>query len=818
MPWFRFLFTLLLTVGLIIVMDRPLTIKEQTLPPLGRFFSPQHGYWQQAEPIAISSFSREMAISEVRDSLHIYIDKDMIPRIFAKNDRDAIFGQGYVSAYLRLFQMDISTRATIGRLSEIMGNRTLEFDLDQRRKGLHEAANRIADKWMNDPEIAPYLQAYLDGINTRIKELTPGGYPLEYKLIDAIPEPWDAVRLASFYLAMSETLARTAHDLPLSNARLIIGHEAFDLLYPDRNPKDSPVYPYHYVDSIKVEATTDSILQESGLSKALWGYDHFQEASTPGVGSNNWALAPSKTASGHAILANDPHLALTLPSIWLEMQISTPGNTAYGVAFTSMPGIAIGFNQDIAWGFTNGGQDVLDWYEIHWTDAGKTTYLLDGKEVKAKLREEIILVKGMPEPVRDTLRMTHWGPVPQLKDGKPNPNLAMHWLPSQDLDPKMANIFMGVQNALNLETWRTQIQSFDAPMQNAIYADKRGNIGLKLMGKMPLRSQGSGRFVYDGQLSENAWIGFVPGHEVPESINPGRGFVSSCNQHSTYPSFPYAYTGIFEDWRGRYANDQLAKMEGATIQDMIALQNDVTSLRAKEGKDVFLKLLNRSKLNEKEASHAVLIDQWGGNYEPNLEAPVLFELWIDAIDTIAWDELYVYKDSLPVEIPEKWRLINLLESYPQLSWWDIQATPIKEEATEVVTIAFKRAIARHESLKQEAKQTWGTFKNTTIRHIARIDAFSATDLNLGGHKSALNAISETNGPSWRFIVELGPEINAYGIYPGGQSGNPGSPFYRNLIKAWQNGQYRTLRPYSTPENAQSQAVQSFTFLKSTSND
>lgn len=813
MPWFRFLFALIMTVGLIILMDRPLTIKEQTLPPLGRFFSPQHGYWQQAEPVSMPAFSREIALSEIRDSLQIFLDKDLIPRIFAKNDLDAIFGQGYISAYLRLFQMDISTRATIGRLSEIMGKRTLEFDLGQRRKGMHEAANRIAETWMQDPDISPYLQAYLDGINSRINELTPGEYPLEYKLIDAVPEPWDAVRLASFYLAMSETLARTAHDLPLSNARNIIGEEAFELLYPDRNPKDSPVYPYHYVDSVKVEAVQDTLRQETGLSKALWGYEHFQEASTPGVGSNNWALAPSKTASGHAILANDPHLALTLPSIWLEMQISTPGNTAYGVAFTSMPGIAIGFNQDIAWGFTNGGQDVQDWYEINWTDTDKTRYLLDGKEVKARLHEEIIMVKGLVEPIRDTLRITHWGPVPQLKDSLPNPDLAMHWLPMHNLDPKMANIFIGVQNSLNLETWRSHIQSFDAPMQNAIYADKRGNIGLKLMGKMPLRNQGSGRLVYDGQVLKNAWSGFVPPEEVPESINPNRGFVSSCNQHSTYSSFPYSYTGIFEDWRGRYANDQLAAMESASIQDMIALQNDVNSLKAKEGKEVFLRLLDPSRLNSKEAALKSVIDQWEGNYEANHEAPVLFELWIEEIDTMAWDELYVYKDSFPVEIPEKWRLISLMADYPELSWWDIQATPVKEDATDVVTLAFKNAVTALDSLSREKKHTWGVFKNTTIQHIARIDAFSATDLNLGGHKSALNAISETNGPSWRFIVELGPEINAYGIYPGGQSGNPGSSHYRNLIETWQSGQYRSLKAYPTLVAAQGNAIQRFTFTK-----
>lgn len=807
MALLRFFLALAITLAFIRLMDHPLPVGEQTLPPLGRFFSPQHGFWQQAEPVDRRIQTIRLPESGLEEEVQIILDKEMIPRIFAKNERDAAFAQGYITATLRLFQMEMSTRSPIGRLSEVIGERTLEHDLAQRRKGLLEAAERLAASWLEDPEASPILQAYLNGINARIAGLRYADYPIEYKLLDFQPEPWDAVRCAAFYLAMSETLALTAHDLPLTNAFHLVGAEDFALLYPGHNPYDDPVIPESdTLMALKPRPALAPMTEPPGDS---WSYFHHVPPAPAGIGSNNWAIAPSHTRNGYPLLCNDPHLTLTLPSIWLEMQISTPGQDAYGVAFAAIPGIAIGFNRDIAWGFTNAGHDVQDWYAISWADAAKTRYLLDGREVPAQLREEIIHVKGRKEPVRDTLRITQWGPVPHLDPHTPNADLAMQWLPSGKLDPHMTLVFPRINRSANLEEWKAPLLRYDAPMQNAIFASRSGDIALRVSGRLPLRADGDGRLVRDGARSDQGWTGFVPAPENPYSSNPAQGYLASANQQSTDAGYPYPYTGVFEDWRGRYLNEQLRGRQGFSVEDMMALQNDNTSLLAREGLRILTGVVGSTTLSDTQRQALGRLKTWDHRFDAHQGEPVLFDLWMKLTDSLAWDELYSARDSMPVEIPEKWRLLELLRDQPELDWWDIRATPEKETAAALVRQSLDEAIRRLAELQASGLDRWGTYQSTGIRHIARIEAFSAMNLELGGHHSALNAMTRTNGPSWRMIVELGPEPRAFGIYPGGQSGNPGSPFYRHFLAHWQKGEYRTLRLVGDPAEAADGALAIF---------
>lgn len=804
MALLRFLLALAITVVFIWYLDHPVQAGDQTLPPLGRFFSPQYGFWQQAEPVRRRTETLLLPADGLEDEVEIILDKELIPRIFAKNERDAAFAQGYVTATLRLFQMDMSTRSPVGKLSEIIGERTLEHDLAQRRKGLLEAAERLAASWMADPEVRPLLMAYLNGINARIAGLRYADYPIEYKLLNFRPEPWDAVRCAAFYLAMSETLALTAHDLPLTNAYHLIGAEDFALLYPGHNPYDDPVIPQS--DSIAAMKPRPVLVPAVDPTVETWSHFHHVPSSPAGIGSNNWAIAPSLTRNGYPLLCNDPHLTLTLPSIWLEMQISTPMQDAYGVAFVAIPGIAIGFNRDIAWGFTNAGHDVQDWYAITWTDEAKTRYLLDGEDVPAELREEIIHVKGRKEPVRDTLRITRWGPVPRLGPLGHNADLAMQWLPSGPLDPHMTLVFPRINASSNLREWLAPLHRYDAPMQNAIFASKSGDIALRVSGKLPLRAAGDGRMVRDGSRSDQGWKGFVPTLENPYASNPPQGFLASANQQSTEPDYPYPYTGVFEDWRGRYLNEQLRGRQGLSVEDMMALQNDNTSLLAREGLHILSSLAEASSLSDIQRQALDRLKSWDHRFDALQDEPVLFDLWMKLTDSLAWDELYSAGDSMPVEIPEKWRLLELLRDQPELTWWDIRATPSKESAVDLVRHSLDEALRRLAELKDAGRAHWAAYQSTGIRHIARIEAFSALDLELGGHHSALNAMTRTNGPSWRMIVELGPEPRAFGIYPGGQSGNPGSPFYRHFLASWQKGEYRTLRLIGDPGEAASDAL------------
>lgn len=805
MALLRLFLALMLTTGWILVLDKPHPVGDASLPPPGRFLSPQHGFWCNAEPIRPSLQRIELTSARLHEPLTLIIDRESVPRIYAGHPEDAAYAQGYVTAMLRLFQMDMSTRSPIGRLSEIVGERTLAHDLEQRRKGLYEAAERLAASWEKDPESGPLLRAYVAGINDRIRQMTPSEWPVEYKLLDFSPEPWTSVHCAAFYLAMSETLALTAHDIPLTNALKVFGQETFALLYPDRNPYDDPVIP----------SSPDSVVHgpdSSGLPGHTWGYEFLTPTSLPGTGSNNWAVSAARTLNGHPILCNDPHLTLTLPSIWLEMQISIGQQHAYGVAFTAIPGIAIGFNGDIAWGFTNAGHDVLDWYEIQWTDEGRTRYLVDGFEKEAVLREEVIRVKGRDLPVRDTVRFTVWGPVPQLedKDGK-GVSLAMHWLPANSLDPLMPSVFTRINSASRLEDWLSTLHRYNAPMQNGIFASRAGDIAIRVSGSMPIRGPADGRTVQPGTDSRYQWQGFVPAEENPLVLNPAQGYVASANQWSTSSDFPYPYTGIFEDWRGRYINEVLRPSRGLTLENMMALQNDNTSILAREATRILALRADTVRFAPPELEAYRQLMSWDHRFDARDRTPVLFDLWIKQLDSLAWDEWYARKDSLPLEIPETWRMLDLMVAEPDLSWWDHARTPVKESATDIVTWALQQAVARLEALESNTRLTWGQYRKTTIRHLARIEAFSVPDLELGGHSSALNAMTATKGPSWRMVVELGPVVKAYGIYPGGQSGNPGSPYYRDFLPLWQKGEYRSLRIYPEPKDIPGQQLHFITF-------
>lgn len=812
MPFIRFILAVILTLLLVLALDRRLPLGDEFLPPLGAFLSPMHGFWRNAEPGRPEAFTMTSPMEGIGEDIAIHFDQNMVPRIYAGNLLDAVFAQGYTAAYLRLFQMEMSTRSPIGRLSEVIGPRTLEHDLRQRRRGILEAAERLAASWDRDPETGPFIKAFVDGINARIAELGHADLPIEFKLLDFRPEPWTTTRCAAFYLAMSEVLARTSNDIPLSNALHLYGKEQFDLLFPDRNPYDQAVIPG--------DATMpDSLFETAGHTAptevgSLWRWEQYIEPSEPGIGSNNWALAPSRTASGSTILCNDPHLNLTLPSIWLEMQITTPDHAAYGVAFTGIPGIAIGFNEHITWGFTNAGHDVLDWYSIQWAGQDRMDYYVDGKKLPVTVREEIIQVRGRKEPVRDTVRYTIWGPAPQIAQEGSGSDLAMHWLPALELDPAMPGLFTGINRSIDFHDWLRPLLQYDAPMQNAIFASRTGDIALRVSGLMPLRANPEGRLPLDGSSRTSAWAGSIPDVENPMAYNPASGFVASANQQSTDASYPHYYTGVFEDWRGRYLSERLTATQAATVEDMMALQTDNTSLWAREAVRVLLPLTDTTQIDAVERNALQAVATWDHRFEALQNVPVLFDLWMNGLDSLAWDEIYAARDSIPVQIPEDWRLIDLLRSKPDLAWWDVISTPDQEDAKALVTRAFREAVAHWKELSSKGKANWGDFQTTSVRHLARIDAFSVLNLPIGGHKTALNAIGPSSGPSWRMIVEMGGgDTRAFGIYPGGQSGNPGSPFYRNFLDTWVKGEYRSLQIVPEREQAAEKALLSVELKK-----
>lgn len=799
MRWIKFLFILAVTISLVGLCQWHHPFGVPT-PPLGKFINPFTGFWQNGE-VQGRLPDINLRFEQLSGEVRVVFDERLVPHIFAANLKDASFVQGYITAKYRLWQMDISTRSVAGRLSEVLGERLLGRDKNQRRKGLVFAAENALASWKRNPEEIQLVEAYSDGVNAYIETLKPYQYPLEFKILNYQPEPWTPLKSALFFKNMAETLCSRNYDLQTTNARNALGTDLFDFLYPEYNPKQSPVIPTE----VKYAFDTISVNRPSTPPTMIGGVFPFDALPQPSefLGSNNWAVSGDKTASGKPILCNDPHLGLTLPSIWYEIQLHTPEVNSYGVSLPAVPGILIGFNEYIAWGMTNVGQDVLDWYQIKWTDETKKKYLVDGQELEVEEMVEIIKVRGKKESVLDTVKYTVWGPIVYESKDSPYRDLAMRWV-AHDLPKEKAAYEIGVFNKLiqskNYDDYREAINNYDSPAQNFVFASKEGDIAMTVGGKFPLKRNQQGRFIQDGSLSDNAWQGFIPKSQIPRVVNPIRGFVASANQHSTDQSYPYYYVGGFDDYRGRYINQTLEKMENITVEDMMALQNDNHSLEAAEMLPLLLELLSTNQLDKAALELLEQLKQWDYSFDMDELAPAAFVEWSGKVYELTFDEIYALRDSFPVAFPETWRLIELLDTVPGHPIFDRQSTNERENAKDIVKKAFVEMWEDSKNDFSKAGFNWDRYKKTRIAHLGRIPGLTVSDFSVGGYRNAPNAIQRGFGPSWRMIVELGPEVKAYGVYPGGQSGHPGSKYYDQMINQWAAGEYNSLNFMKTPED------------------
>lgn len=794
---FPFIGAILITVSLIALLDwhHPF---GSPLPRLGMLFSPAHGFWAQAEPAASVFKDKQWKVPRLSKTVQVRMDDRLVPHIYAPSTGEAVFVQGYITASLRLWQMDLATRAAGGELSELLGEQTLEYDRIQRRKGMQWAAENFMAAINSNPEEKSLLEWYTAGINAYIDQLSPRDYPLEYKLLNAAPRRWEPIRSALMIKRMAETLASRNLDIQSTNARHLLGNDLFADLFPEYNPKQSPIIPeevaWAFTPLTPAPAADIQAIGQRWKQKLL-------PVPPPFLGSNNWAVSGSKTASGRPILCNDPHLELSLPSIWFEIQIHTPELNAYGVSIPGLPGILIGFNEDIAWGETNVGHDVLDWYAVKWLDKEKTRYLLDDEPRAVEQKIEKIRVAGRRSPVLDTVKYTVWGPIVYDEPASPYYDLAMRWL-AHDKQEKRPfyeiSSFLNLMRAKNYEEYSNALTGYDVPAQNFVFASREGDIAIKVNGKFPVRAPQQGRFVQDGSSSANGWQQFIPREQVPQVKNPSRGFVSSANQHSTSPDYPYYYIGEFDDYRGRILNRLLDSMNQITVQDMMKLQCNAYSIVGEEATPLILSLVQTGDLNAQEKEMYQLLKTWDFKYVKEAKAPVVAKAVLDTAFHLTFDELIDQPDGGSMAVPELWRFIALLQDTPKHPIFDRPSTDQVEDAAAILRMAFKKvAGVWYEPLFRKGDD-WGTINGAYINHLLRLPAFSRPHLYVDGFANALNATRGNSGPSWRMVVQLGTPVEAYGVYPGGQSGNPGSPFYESMVDQWAAGQYNRLQFLQSP--------------------
>jgi len=759
-----------------------------TIPPLGKFLSPFHGFWQNAEKEAIT-FSEEINLPGLSAPVQVYYDEMYIPHIFASNNKDLHTVQGYVAARDRLWQMDFLSRVVTGRLSEVLGESMVDADKYLRRIGMKKMTQDITKVTLENPEIEEIIIAYTNGVNAYIDQLNYADYPVEFKLLNYSPERWTNEKSHLAYALLSQTLSMSEADLENTNALALLGRDIFDLLYPDQLGNLDPIISKDRkwdFEPIKVK--------KPDIEFPLIKTRETIEKPDPLNGSNNFAVAPSKSNSGHVLLANEPDLSLSLPSIWHAEHLHSDKKNVMGVTVPGTPVILIGFNDSIAWGVTNSPRDQVDWYSVTFRDQSRNEYLYNNQWFKtSKTIEKIKTAEG--DIIYDTIVYTHQGPVVydrNYKSENGKNNYAMQWIahyPSSTF--KAMN---KVNEAKNYSEFTKALSYFQGPPQNFIFGSVRGDIAMWLPGKFPVKWEEQGKFLMDGSDPQQEWKDFIPFDHYMYQKNPERGFVSSANQHQVDTLYPYyVYDHHFEYNRGRRINDRLRTLNNIIPKDMMKLQNDNFNYTAAESLPMMLSYLDSSSLNQQQLEVYNKLKNWDYFNEEDLLAPTYYQLWWDILYDNLWDEFDTV--SIAIQKPHTYVTVHLLKTDSSLAFTDVLKTPKKETTQDLIQLSFNQSLDSLNSWQSENGDniSWSTFKNTTIRHYLRLEPFSRSDIKIGGYKSIVNAAAKTHGPSWRMVVELDPAgIKAWGVYPGSETGNPGNPAYAHMIDNWASGTYYPL--------------------------
>ncbi len=808
-----FIITAATATGLVVILNTKLVLPA----PLGKLLSPQHGVWQNAESSS-ENFTADLKFPQLGGKTNVYFDDRLVPHIFAEQENDAYFVQGYLHAKFRLWQMELQTFAAAGRASEILGEKGLNHDREFRRLGMVYAAEIAEQEANKDPEIKAECDAYTAGVNAYINTLTESTLPLEYKLIGYKPELWTNLKTSLFLKYMSYDLASGEDDFEMTNAKSFFSADDFAKLFPAIQdsldpiiPKGTP-FPKQKVFP-KAPANIDSVYFNNKDVVV-----NEEQKPNRENGSNNWAVSGKKTKSGAPILCNDPHLGLNLPSLWYEVQISVPGFNAYGVSFPGAPGVIIGYNDSCAFGFTNGGRDVRDYYEIQFKDDTRKEYLFNGTYYATKFRIDTIKIKGKPDFI-DAVAYVQlgkdWCPVMYDKSfsggrSTNNKNYAVRWTahdPSNEL-----KIFNMLNHAKNYADYSAAVTNLHTPGQNCVFACKSGDIAIRTQGDWPAKWKGQGDFVMPGTDSSYLWQGMVPQDEVPYQYNPERGFVSSANQKPVDETYPYYIGRAYPIYRGFEINRRLRKMNNITPQDLMALQTDNHNAFAEMIMPLFVKNIRPNELSEDEKKYFDFLKNWDLRNNAGSKGATVFELlWRNFKDTVYEDEFA--KAPKVIMYPFESSLAEGILKDSTYKFLDDITTPQKETLADDITAALKKTTLELKKAEIAGKLDWEKYKATHIDHLAKLPEFSRTNLPIGGGTHSINATKETHGPSWRMVISLTKNTEAYGVYPGGQSGNPGSKYYDNFVDQWAAGKYYLLWMMVKGEEKDKRVVGAMNFSK-----
>ncbi len=784
------------------------------LPPLGPLLDPWNGLFAVAATAELPS-QATASVAGLGDSVTVLYDSRGVPHIFAARERDAWRALGFVVARDRLFQLELQARAGAGTLTELVGARALPLDREARALGMPRSAEQklagmdtTSDAWQS-------IAAYSDGVNAWIDRLDQRRLPIEYRLLGRRPARWRPIDCIHLFNRMGLTLAMSDAELEHLAAARIVGRVAADALYPVNAPFQEPIQPngQHATrfDPQRIpppgQPDSGAMLAWTELRAATALSSVARDGGDDRVGSNNWAVAPGRTRDGYALLANDPHLDLSLPSIWYEAHLVVPGRLdVYGVTIPGAPTIVLGFNRSVAWGFTNTEGDVTDYYvETVDDQRAPLRYQLDGQWRPLELRvERYADPKGGTVAV-DTLRFTHRGGLRRL---------AGRWISTRWTmleTPFDGATLLSAARAGSARQWLEAMAAWGGPAQNMVVADKAGTIAIRSTGRFPLRpGYAKGTWLRDGSRSASDWIGYWPLSAYPQAIDPAQGYLASANQQPIDPKVNPAYFGAnwASPWRAMEINRRLRADSSVTPDSIRAMQLDPASPRADLMVPAFLAAA-RSRMADSTLQHAAsVLAQWDRRYTKDNNRAILFETAMSRLNDLLWDELIApgagrgAGERAPY--PSLMVVAELLQD-PANPWWDDHRTTDRVETRDDILAAALRA-AYQECLASYgdpdgAGWRWSTRWKLAVPHLLRLPGFASPEAAVQSGPSTLSPFSrgQSFGASWRMVVQLGPEVHAWGTYPGGQSGNPASRRYLEHFVQWTEGGLDSLRFPASPD-------------------
>ncbi len=809
MPWRSIVFFVVavaLSIALIVVSGRGVG----SVPPLGDLLDPMDGLYRTARS-TVTSAPDARSISALDERVTVVRDRRHVPHIFAQSDRDAVIALGYVTAQDRLFQMDFIPRVASGRLAEAFGRGSVATDRFLRETGMDWGARRNLDAIREDDGIEwDVVQWYVAGVNAYLDELDPADWPFEFRLLGYAPDRYAPLQVMRVLQYMTYDLTYGSDDADYALLRQQLGDEAFAQLYPRHHDLYVPIIPPDQQLSAS-EAVSPGGEQTPPLAEPIpeaarlaWRARLATQRSLrgtaaegyrPGKGSNNWAVNGSRSATGAPILAGDMHLSLSLPAIWYEAHLVTPTMNTYGVTVPGAPLPVEAFNHHIGWTFTNTGADQIDHLALE-VDSSRTRYRYEGSWRHLERVADTIQVKD-GTPVVDTLYYAHHGPVTFGNRANDGGAIATRWV--AHTRSRTLRALWGMNHARDLASFEEALRYWDTPMQNILYGGTDGHIAIRSTGHLPTRRAGHGAGLLDGSTDRFDWVGRVPFDSLPYARDPGQEFLTSSNQRPTGPDYPYYLRWDWSDsYRSLRLDDLLRGQPSHSVDDLKRYQSDVRAMQPR----LFVPLLDAvNELPPRADTLRQMLVPWSGEATTDRPEPLVMDVLLDRLRALAWDEPVF--SNLPD--PEDVQLLDLLENDPTSTWLDITSTAEQESGDALLRQAMQATadtLAARYGWEPKSWR-WGEHHGVLFRHITQnrqlaplwrgpypYPGFEAT-------VSPARGRTATHSASWRVVVDFSTAPPAgYGVYPGGQSGNPFDPsLYDGQIDTYlQFEHYRLLNP------------------------